>query len=280
MFQVRLLLCAGEALQAGANRRGTLDLLFSGAQPLPDAEQPHPDAGQPQVTPAGTVVSSNTPDQLLLAAADGTLVAPAAAAGRSPLLGGASTTAVLGHQPVQEPPRQALAAEQDIRVGLQAAKPRAKGLQGLANRLAGQQSIGKQTAKAPGRGLAAAEAKAGGAPPTRKSEASPAAAKPDVGALSNLLSSQAPASAQHLRLPQRKLQQPAASSEQELSGELSFGPAVVESPSQGAADARADRSTLDMLFAPGLEVQDQLSKVASARSVKYFWCSQCTLSLV
>ena len=164
-------------------------------------------------------------------------------------------------------------------MGLQAAKPRAKGLQGLANRLAGQQSMGRQTAKAPGRGLAAAEAKAGGAPPTRQPEASPAAAKPDAGTMSDLLSSPAPASARHLQLPQRRLQQPAPS-EQELSGELSFGPAVVESSSQGAADARADRSTLDMLFAPGLKVQDQLSKGASARSVKSFWCSQCTLFLV
>ena len=258
MFQVRRLLCAGEAPEAAASRRETLDLLFSGTQPQPDA-------GQPQVTPPGTVISSKTHGQPLKAAADETSVPPAATAGCSPVLAGLSGPAVPGHQPMHDPPRQVLAAEQGIRVGPQAAKPRPKGLQGLANRLTGQQSQGRQQAKAPGRGLAAAEAKAGGGVPTRKPEASPAAAKPDGGATLDLPSSQATASAQHLPLQQRKPQRPAERGEQELSGELSFAPAVVESPSQGAMEGRPERSTLDMLFAPGQEAREQLSREAPAR---------------
>ena len=269
MFQVRRLLCAGEAPEAGASRRGTLDLLVSGAQPQPAARLP-------QATPPGPVIRSNTPDQPLLVAADGTLVAPAGSAGRSPLLAGLSAPAIPEHQLVQEPSQQVLAAEQGNRVGPQAATPLAKGLQGLANRLAGQQALGRQAAKAPGRGLAAAEAEAGGGAPPQKPVASPAAAKPEVVAKLDLPSPQAPALAQNLQLQQPRLQQPAEHSEQELSGELSFAPAGVESPSQGAMEGRAERSTLDILSAQGQAPGEQLSKKAPARSVDKLGCGPCT----
>ena len=164
-----------------------------------------------------------------------------------------------------------IAAEQGIRVGLQAVKPRPKGLQGLADRLAGQQSRGRQQAKAPGGGPAAAEAEAGEAPPSKKHTASPAVAKPE-----DLPSFQAPASAQHLQLQRLQPRQPAQHSGRELSGELSFAPAVVESPSQGAMEGRADRGTLDMLFAPGREPGERPSKEAPARSVDQLWCGHCT----